>query len=177
VNLRPFIRPGLDVLFLALSPPEQSNTNGHYFSGGSSRFYTLLYASRLITKPVLKSLGDEIVFGGTAVNHKNSEFGVIDLVDDLVQTNSRKVRPTRDHVDRALTRVRQFQPRFVCVIHYKVRDSLNRHAGFTTMLDFGMCGPILADCKVEFVLNYFPNGNSISDAPKLAIFRALRDAL
>jgi len=38
VLLQPFLRPGLDVLFLALNPPVQSNTNGHYFSGDQSRF-------------------------------------------------------------------------------------------------------------------------------------------
>lgn len=42
VKLRPFLRSRLDVLFVALNPPEQSNANGHYFSGSSSRFFDLL---------------------------------------------------------------------------------------------------------------------------------------
>ena len=35
-KLQPFVRLNLDVLFLALNPPQQSNDNGHYFSGSSS---------------------------------------------------------------------------------------------------------------------------------------------
>lgn len=50
VLLQPFLRPGLDVLFLALNPPVQSNTNGHYFSGDQSRFYDLLFKSFYLFK-------------------------------------------------------------------------------------------------------------------------------
>lgn len=177
VNLRPFLRRRLDLMVLALNAPEQSNENQHWFSGDNSRLYELMFQSGLITKRVPKSTGDEIVFGSTVVNHKGCEFGVADLVDDLVQTQSGAVRATCDHVSRAVKQIRVFQPRFVCVIHSKVRDALNRHAGFSRRLDYGMCGSILPGCPSEFVLNYFPNGNRIPDGPKLAIFRALKGAL
>ena len=52
VRLQPFVRPGLDVLFLALNPPVQWNTNGHYFSGDQSRSYDLLFKSGLIVQAV-----------------------------------------------------------------------------------------------------------------------------
>jgi len=173
----PFVRPGLDVVFLALNPPAQSNTNGHYFSGDQSRFYDLLFKSGLITQAVPKSRADEVVFGSASVNYNRSTFGVIDLVGDLVQTQSGKVRVSPEHVLRAIANVRRLAPRFVCVIHAKVRDSLNRYAGFTRELDYGICGCILPNCDSQFVLNYFPNGNAISDTKKLEIFGALRNAL
>ena len=47
INLRPFLRPQLDVLFVALNPPTQSNQRGHYFSGRGSRFFRLLCLSGL----------------------------------------------------------------------------------------------------------------------------------
>jgi hypothetical protein len=53
------------VLFLAPNPPQQSNDNGHYFSGSSSRFYRLLFMSGLMTEDVPKSYGHEVVFGST----------------------------------------------------------------------------------------------------------------
>lgn len=106
VLLKPFVRPGLDVLFLALNPPVQSNTNGHYFSGDQSRFYDLLFKSGLIVQPVPKSRADEAVFGGTSVNYNRSTFGVIDLVGDLVQTQSGKVRVSREHVQQAVANIR-----------------------------------------------------------------------
>jgi G:T/U-mismatch repair DNA glycosylase len=177
VRLWPFVRPNLDVLFLALNPPAQSNANGHYFSGRTSRFYHLLFASGLITQDVQKLGADEIVFGTTSVNYKQSAFGVIDLIADLVETHSGKVQPARGHVNQVVAEIRRLEPRFVCVIHSKVRDALNRHAGFTRKLDYGMCGAILPASRAQFVLNYFPNGNRYSDAPKLQVFHALKKAL
>lgn len=150
VNLRPFLRPKLDVLFVALNPPEQSNANGHYFSESSSRFFHLLARSGLTTKEVPWSTADEVVFGSTAVNYMESEFGVVDLVGDLVQTSSARVIANPQHVRLFLQHIRELEPRFVCVIR---------------------------GCNSQFVLNYFPDGNAIPDEPKLEIFRALREAL
>jgi len=80
--------PLLDVLFLALNPPVQSNANGHYFSGQTSRFYHLLFLSGLITEALPKACADDVVFGTTSVNYNQSAFGVADLVNDLVETDS-----------------------------------------------------------------------------------------
>ena len=88
-----------------------------------------------------------------------------------------KVRVLREHVRQAVANIRRVGPRFVCVIHCKVRDALNRHAGLTRELGYGVCGCILPNCDSQFVLNYFPNGNAVSDASKLEIFRALKKAL
>jgi hypothetical protein len=63
------------------------------------------------------------------------------------------------------------------VIHARVRDSLNRYAAFTRELSYGTCGCVLRNCDGRFVLNYFPNGNAISDTRKLEIFGVLRKAL
>lgn len=175
VKLTPFTRQGLDVLFVALNPPEQSNSNGHYFSGNKAAFFKLLEMSGLITQPVPKAFADEIVFGGTEVNYLNSSFGVIDLVEDVVETDSGEVPVTADDVNRLLMRIRDLKPRFVCVIHSKVRDALKRYGDLR--LAYGCCGKILPNCSTEFVLNYFPNGNNISDEKKIEIFGLLRDRL
>jgi G:T/U-mismatch repair DNA glycosylase len=177
VRLRPFLRPGLDVLFVALNPPVQSNANGHYFSGRTSRFFHLLFASGLITRDVPRQCADEVVFGTTSVNYKKTAFGVIDLVGDMVQTQSGKVRPTRHHVAQVIAHIQRLNPRFVCVIHSKVRDALNQHASLARRLDYGVCGRVLSNCDSQFIINYFPNGNAVPDTPKLKIFRTLREAL
>lgn len=176
-NLRPFLRPHLDVLFVALNPPEQSNANGHYFSGTGSRFFQLLHGSGLITKAIPKANADEIVFGSTAVNHSGKEFGVVDLVTNVVQTDSRKVRPTQQHVGALLEHIRELDPRYVCIIHSKVRDALVKHGRLAGRLTYGICGALLPATAASFVMNYFPNGNAIPDEAKLRIFRELRDAL
>jgi hypothetical protein len=177
IKLRPFLRRPLDVLFIALNPPQQSNLNGHYFSGKRSRLFKLLAASRLITREIPRACADEIVFGSTEINYARSSFGVVDLVDDLVETNSTRVRVTPAHVARLINRVREIHPRFACVIHSKVRDGLMRHGKLRSPLKYGWCGAVLRDCATEFLLNYFPNGNSVTDETKIHIFRLLRDRL
>ncbi len=177
VKLWKFLRPKLDVLFVALNPPVESNENGHYFSGRNSRFFELLNLSGLITAPVPKETADQIVFGSTAINYKGCEFGIVDLVGHLVETRSSRVQPTPEDVMSLLGVIRQSEPRFVCIIHSKVRDVLNRHPDIARPLNYGMCRRALAGSKSAFVLNYFPNGNNIPDERKVEIFRALRDAL
>jgi hypothetical protein len=79
-GLRLYIREQLGVLFVALNPPRQSDSNGHWFSGKLSRFFDLLHKSGLITKSLQKDVVDEIVFGSSVSNYRNFEFGVIDLL-------------------------------------------------------------------------------------------------
>jgi hypothetical protein len=71
---------------------------------------------------------------------------VIDLIGDLVQTQSGKVLVSREHVQQAVANIHRVRPRFVCVTHSKVRDALNRYAGRTRELDYGVCGRILPNC-------------------------------
>lgn len=176
-SLPAYCRDGLDVLFVALNPPVQSHANGHWFSGRSSRFFHLLHQSGLITRPVQKENADEIVFGSSVVNYRSSEFGVIELVHGVVETNSSKVRPTRDQVDFLIERVRKHEPRFVCVLHSKVRNALRRYGQLVCDLNYGDCGTVLSNCRSRFFVNYFPNGNNVGDERKKEIFRILAGTL
>ena len=172
-NLRPFVRPELDVLFVALNPPMQSNARRHYFSGDQSRFFHLLARSGLTTQDVPKHNADEVVFGSTQFNVRGASFGIADLVPDVVQTDSSSVRPGRHHVEALLGIVRRFEPRFTCIIHSKVSHALRRFAKLSGPLEYGSCGTVIPGSNTHVFLNYFPNGNSIPDEPKLMIFRAL----
>jgi hypothetical protein len=176
-RLKSYSRDDLDVLFIALNPPEQSNSNKHYFSGKQSRFFKLLAVSGLITQEIPKACADERVFGTKEINYRGASFGVADLVSDIVETRSGKVRVVAADVLTLVSRIRSLAPRFACVIHSKVLNSLNRHGGLVRELKYGWCGLVLRDCATEFVVNYFPNGNSITDGEKVRIFCLLRDRL
>jgi len=67
-QLKPFLPRPLDVLFIALNPPQQSYSNGHYFSAENSRFFKLVAASGLITREIPQALADDVVFGSTDIN-------------------------------------------------------------------------------------------------------------
>src|SRR4051812_6353467 len=117
INLHPILRDELDVLFVALNAPEESNENGRHFSGKRSRFFELLFKGGLITERIEKTSGDEIVFRDTRINYEHSSFGIVDIVDDVVETSSKRVKVTRGHVEGLLKCIRDCRPRFVCVIH------------------------------------------------------------
>jgi G:T/U-mismatch repair DNA glycosylase len=176
-GLKPFLRRELDVLFVALNAPVQSNNNGHWFSGSGSRFFKLLARSGLTVSEVPRETADDVVFGSVERNFRRASFGVVDLVPHLVETNSSKVRPTLDHAKQLLDVIQTHEPRFACVIHSKVRDALDQSKLLTKCLDYGANGRLLSGCRTEFFMNYFPNGNKIPDTPKIAIFKQLRDQL
>jgi len=176
-HLRPFLRTELDILFVALNAPVQSHDNRHWFSGDQSRFFCLLGRSGLTIDEVPRQTADEIVFGSVERNYKRASFGVVDLVPDLVETKSSEVRPTLDHAKTLLNVIRGHTPRFVCVIHAKVRYALNKSGLLVKTMVHGANGPLLKGCRAEFFMNYFPNGNNKPDALKIEVFKQLRDRL
>ena len=178
-NLVPFLRPNLDVLFVGLNPPAQSNEHKHYFSGKQSRFFDLLIKSGLIISPVDKGIADTLVFGGIDLNYHLANFGVVDLNTDFVETRGAKVPVKKAHLDQLIEHIRTYQPRIVCVIHSKVRDAFNQSSRSDLIghLEYGACGAIIRDCPSIFFLNYFPNGNAIPDKEKIRIFQEIKDLL
>ena len=177
--LKPFLQYELDVLFVALNPPRQSDTNCHWFSGKQSRFFHLLYRSNLVSQDVDKATADDIVFGSTSINYKGARYGVVDLVPDQVETKSQRVNPKWEHLDMLVRNIQCYQPRLVCVLHYKVQRAINRmqHPAIMGELMYGNCGSILRGCSSTFFLNYFPNGNRYSDRVKIEIFESLRELI
>jgi hypothetical protein len=74
-NLVPFLREGLDILFIGLNPALGSSRNRRYFSVNQS-FWSQLYSSGLITQYVDKSEADGKIFGSTEYNFNNWEYGM-----------------------------------------------------------------------------------------------------
>ena len=179
VKLKPYIRNNLDVLFVGLNPPYQSNFNAHYFSGKQSRFFYLLYLSGLTTVNVDKSYADEKVFGDNLYNYKKSNFGVTDLIQHKVETNSSKVKATSNDVLILCETIIKYSPKFVCIIHSKVKNAFDRFSNqhIIRNLSYGNSGNVLKNCSSTFFLNYFPNGNNIPDEPKLKIFGDIKSLL
>lgn len=170
-----YLRKDLDILFIALNPPEQSNINGYYFSGSQSTFYKQLYLSGLISKELDKSIADELVFGGIEYNYKNSNYGVIDLVPGLVETNGGLVRVNNEDVINMINRIEKYKPKIVCIIHSKVKTKLSNY--INKNLVYGYNGQLLENLDTEFYCNYFPNGNNIPTERKINIYKEIRDKL
>jgi hypothetical protein len=170
-----YLKDGLDLLFIALNPPKQSNNNGHYFSGRNSTFFKQLAESGLIARQVDKLIADDIVFGDTRYNYEKKRFGVIDLIPTVEETNSNKVKVKSEDVRLLLLRLQKFRPKNVCIIHSEVMRQFTRETGIK--LKYGYNGKLLEGLDIDFYCNYFPNGNPIATGIKLEIYRDLKSRL
>jgi hypothetical protein len=116
----------IDLLFIALNPPNQSNSNGHYFSSKQSLFYKQLYLSGLIRTEIDKMIADDLVFGSNKINYKGMHYSVVDLIPLLVETDSSKVKATKEDVKLLINRIKENKPRVVCIIHSKVKNEFEK---------------------------------------------------
>ena len=127
VNLKEYIHPEMDILFLALNAPEISNRNGHWFSR-NLRFWNLLYKSGLITERMEdKLLGDITVFGGQKINFQNRIYGVTDLNRDVVETRGSLVETNANHVLRILKILDSNQVNKLCLMHANVAKAFDKY--------------------------------------------------
>lgn len=170
-----YLRTGLDLLFIALNPPVQSNMNGHYFSGKGSTFFKHLYKSGLIKENIDRRNADEFVFGGTTYNYQNCNFGVIDLLPEVEETDSKKMRVEKEDVKLLFSRIITYKPKCVCIIHSKVIKAIKKYAGID--LSYGLNGKAIENCDTIFFCNYFPNGNSIRTSKKLEIYDKIKSEI
>ena len=170
-----FLRENLDILFIALNPSVQSNNNGHYFSGKQSLFFKQMYQSGLITERVDKLTADDLVFGGNDYNYKGKNYGVIDLLPKIEETDSNKVKASIGDVELMIARIRKYKPKNVCIIHSVVMKLFKRATGIE--LKIGYNGKVLEGLDTEFYCNYFPNGNNKTTEEKLIIYRFLKSNL
>jgi len=158
----------LGCLFLALNPPEQSNANGHHVSGKASRFYHLLFKTTLP-----RTYGSHPPTRLCSVRRQSTTTACHSGLATWPRRIAERCQCHRDHVEQVVADIRKLRLWFVCVMHSKVRDALNRYAGFARELDYGMCGRIFPNRDAQFVLNCLPNGTRYRDGPKLEIFLAL----
>ena len=128
VNLQEIVHPKMNILFLALNPPVNSNNNGHYFSNNLS-FWNLLNKSGLITQSVKSKITGDEVFRKQGINHNRAIFGITDLVHDLVETKSNLVSVEKVRVKRILNILDNSSTKILCLMHSKVSNAF-QDAGF-----------------------------------------------
>ena len=110
----------MDILFVALNAPENSNKNAHWFTNNLS-FWNLLYRSRIITEQITNKLeGDIKVFGDSKINHKNWVIGVTDLNRRIVETDSKKVDVRPSDIKRILEILKKNDVSRLCLMHSNV---------------------------------------------------------
>ena len=131
VNLKEYIHPEMDILFVALNAPMNSNNNGHWFTNNLS-FWNLIYRAGIITAPVTNMLdGDEKVFGDTSINVRNLRIGVTDLIRSIVETDSTRVEPQAEDVHRILNILDRSKVDKLCLMHSKVGEAFKKYSAIS----------------------------------------------
>jgi len=139
-NLNEILHPKMDILFLGLNPPRNSNTNGKYFSNNLS-FWNLLHRSGLIAESILNKLdGQDLVFRNQQINYKNASYGVTDLVHDIVETNSTKVKIAGSQIKRITDILDNYDCRILCLMHSRVAKKFKQSGLIDNEKSYGEVG-------------------------------------
>ena len=173
-TLHPFLRQGLDILFIGLNPATGSSRNRHYFSVNQA-FWNQLFSAGLITAKIGKEKADLTVFGSTSINAHNWQYGITDLVVTIADSSSKSVRPTAVDCERLIKEIVQFDPRIAVLLHSKVRDCLARFLGRSSIPTEGYLGQWVRGADTEFFSVPFPHGNSIGSDRKVELYRGIAE--
>lgn len=176
-NLIPFLRDGLDILFVGINPAKGSSRNKHYFSVNQA-FWNQLLKSGLITDFIDKSVADDIIFGTNAMNYKNWNYGIVDLVTEIAESNSAKIKLKVEDLVRLKNIIIKYKPKTVVLLHEKV---LKNFVGYLECIvpesNTGELGKLIKNCNSNFFNIAFPHGNAITSEEKIERYIELKEYL
>lgn len=172
----PFVRHGLDILFVELNPANTSSKKGHYFSTNPA-FWNQLYASGLITIPINMNIADEQVFGSSTINANHWEYGVTDLVNFIAGSNSSKIKPSLKDNTTLLQTIKTHEPKIVVLLHSKVVNSFVKEYLGKSVVKYGNLGKLIEGCDSLFFNVPFPHGNTITSDVKVEMYKQIKETL
>lgn len=176
-NLVPFIRMNLDILFVGLNPATGSSQNKHYFSVNQA-LWNQLYTSGLLIQNIDKSIADNIVFGETKVNYDGWSYGITDLVHNIAESDSRKIKPTSSDCERLRLDILKYKPKTVVLLHGTVLKKFIKYLGHEVpKSNSGNLGKLIQGTDTIFFNIAFPHGNAITDHDKVNNYKQLKKYL
>lgn len=176
-NLVPFIREGLDILFVGLNPANGSDKNKHYFSVNQS-FWNQLFGAGLITENVDKLYADDEIFRKNEKNYKEWSYGITDLVRNIVDSNSRNVKPSEDDCKYLKEKIKKNSPKVVVFLHSKVKRSFLAYVGVKFDKNkYGEIGRIIENCSTMFYVVPFPSDSHYDKETKIGLYAEIKKYL
>jgi hypothetical protein len=176
-TLVPFLRPKLEILFVGINPSQGSSENKHYFSVNQS-FWTQLFDSKLILEDIDKSKADETVFGSNRINYNHWNYGITDLVIEIAESDSRKVKPTEKDCKRLKDTIMTYKPKTVVLLHGDVLKKFVSYLGYEVPVsNTGKMGKLVKSSESIFYNIAFPHGNAITSIDKVERYKELKNFL
>ena len=174
--LYPFVKYGLDILFVGLNPGGTSSDKGHYFSTNPA-LWNQLYASGLITRPVSMDDADEQVFDSSEINANGWKYGITDLVNYHAESDSRKVRPSRQNCIDLKQTIIKHKPKVAVLLHSKVVKHFVKGLLGKQNVEYGNLGKLIDGCNTVFFNVPFPHGNAITTETKVELYKQIKETL
>jgi len=176
-SLIPFIRHDLQILFVGLNPAKGSNDNRHYFSVNQA-FWNQLYDAGLIIEKVDKFVADNIVFGSNDVNFRGWSYGITDLITDIAESDSGKVKSTEAHCKKLKDQILKYKPKVVILLLKKVSKNFLRYLEKPSVkANHGKIGQVLENCPIMFYAIAFPHSNNIPSKEKVEKYKDVKNYL
>lgn len=176
-KLKPFVKEGLDILFVPLNPANGSDDNGHYFSVNQA-FWNQLLASGLITENVDKLYADDEIFGKNEKNYKGWFYGITDLVPNIVNSNGKDINPSDDDCKYLKEKIKKNAPKVVVFLHSKVKKSFLAYMGVKFDKNkYGKIGRIIENCSTMFYVVPFPIDSHHDKETKIGYYKAIKGYL
>ena len=192
-RLKPFIGLNLDILFMPLNPSEKSENDGHYFSQNKI-FWNQLYSSGLITKKIninnTPILSDVEIFKKNSYNYNNFNYGIKDLVPDIVSGNSKEVRSflinneekAELYCSNFKNDILKYNPKVVIMMHRFVADFFYKKylKNQKVKMNQGFLGRPLIEhnCKTNFFIVPFPSSmHQYDSSVAVNIFKQVKNSL
>ena len=176
-QLKPFVKEGLDILFVGLNPANRSDDHKHYFSVNQA-FWNQLFGAGLITENVNKLSADDEIFGKNEKNYKGWSYGITDLVRNVVDSNSKNVKPSEDDCKYLKEKIKKNSPKVVVFLHSKVKRFFLAYMGVKFEKNkYGKIGRIVEDCSTMFYVVPFPSDSHHDKQTKIDCYKAIKGYL
>jgi hypothetical protein len=141
-------------------------------------FWNQLYNAGLIKKQIDKLVADWLVFRSNSINYRGWSFGITDLITEVAESDSRKIKPTEEDCRRLEREIRQYQPKTAILLHGKVTRIFLPYLELKPVrANHGQIGKIIENCSTMFYSIAFPHGNNIPSKEKVKKYQEVKNYL
>ena len=122
-----------------------------------------------------KENADELVFDSNNINFNYWNYGITDLITEIAESDSTKIKPTDEHCKRLKSTIIKYNPKTVILLHMDAIKSFSSYLEMTSPpSNSGRMGLLIDGCTSVFYNIAFPHGNSITHDEKISRYKEVK---
>lgn len=123
------------------------------------------------------NIADNVVFGSSKINANGWEYGVTDLINFHVESDSRVVNPTIQNCMDLKQTIINNKPKVVVLLHSKVIKRFVKDFLGKENVKYGNLGKLVDESDTVFFNVPFPHGNAITSEAKVELYKQVKETL